>query len=153
MGKAMMVILLGMASLFALGACVGPATASAAPQAAAQQGLAAPAAAGKQYDSVQGLTFSPDGKRFAYIASVGKKQLAVIDGKESSQYDSVIGLKFSPDSSRVAFVAGMSKKQLVVVDGVEGSQYDSVLRLTFSPDGKSVAYIAVLGKKQQVITN
>jgi roadblock/LC7 domain-containing protein len=142
-----------MVSLLGLGACAGPGIASAALQAPTPQGSAALAAASKQYDGVQGLTFSPDGKRFAYIATIGKKQLAVIDGQESNQYDSVTGLKFSPDGSRVAFFAGLGKKQLAVVDGAEGSQYDSVMRLTFSPDGKYVAYIAALGKKQQVITN
>jgi len=52
------------------------------------------------------LAVSPDGKRVAYLASRGKRELVIIDGVEGKEYGDGIGhLVFSPDSKRVAYMA------------------------------------------------
>ncbi|MDI6761339.1 MAG: hypothetical protein QMD05_10980 [Candidatus Brocadiaceae bacterium] len=74
------------------------------------------------------LRVSPDGKRVAYVAGVGNKQLVVVDGKEERQYDDIGAGSpiFSPDGKRVAYGAKVGNKWFVVVDRKEGGQYDSL---------------------------
>ncbi|MCS7254840.1 MAG: hypothetical protein RMK18_09500 [Armatimonadota bacterium] len=44
---------------------------------------------GKEYDQIQKFTFSPDGKRLAYAACRGEKELVVFDGEEGKEYNKV----------------------------------------------------------------
>jgi hypothetical protein len=52
----------------------------------------------------------------AYVATLGKKMLAVVDGTEGKQYDYISGLAFSPDGKQVAYIAKLGNKQLVVTN-------------------------------------
>jgi hypothetical protein len=112
--------------------------------------------AGRSYKWVGLPSFSRDGRRFAYAASVGGgENLVVLDGTEGQRYAkvgtdmydvlgrNVIGLKFSADGDRLAYVAVKPKgRQVLVIDGAEGGEYDSVGNPTFSADGRRVAHTA-----------
>src|SRR3990170_14610 len=51
------------------------------------------------------ITFSPDSRRFAYVARAGTQLFVVVDGAEQGRYDLVISPRFSPDSRRIAYAA------------------------------------------------
>jgi hypothetical protein len=82
---------------------------------------------GKKYQSIWGLTFSPDG-RLAYVASDAREEgfvhLVVVDGKEDQTYQSQLygqGIKsgpcFSPDGGHIAYIAKDGDgDEFVVVD-------------------------------------
>ena len=77
--------------------------------------------------------FSPDSKRFAYLAHVGNKHVAaVVDGVEGKAYDDIPywGLTFSPDSQHIAYRAKSCDngtcKWVMVLDGVEQPYYGDV---------------------------
>ncbi|MBI5118773.1 PD40 domain-containing protein [Candidatus Poribacteria bacterium] len=97
------------------------------------------------------LTFSPNGKRFAYVISQGGRNVLVLDGVESKShnyhwYSSVLSRPvFSPDSKHVAYLAQdqQTNEYYVVLDGQAGKRYESIRygSLMFSPDSKHPAYI------------
>ncbi len=120
-------------------------------------------------------TFSPDGKRFAYIGTkknqkIGRTDYYVnLDGKEGKSYFSVKNLVFSPDSRTIAYIAelrwpeirGNAPGTFVVVGEKEGKRYNSInfgpgsptpsTPPLFSPDSKKIAYYAELNQKGFVV--
>jgi Tol biopolymer transport system component len=112
-----------------------------------------------QWSPLQGewgasLALSPDGKRVAYAANIGKKWLVVVDGKagpevDGGKFSAPPGLSFSPDGKRFAYTAKTGNQWSVVVDGQAGASYDGIGpdSLVFSPDSSRVAYIARTGKR------
>lgn len=117
---------------------------------------------GEEFDSV-GLatdagfptvspTFSPDGKRMAYRASVEKKQFVVVDGKKETEADIILGLRFSPDSRHLAYTAVTGDRSTVVFDNHPQGDFDATFfEYAFSPDGRRFAYPASTGKKKWAI--
>jgi Tol biopolymer transport system component len=100
--------------------------------------------AGAEYDGIGPLSFSPDGKRVAYVAMKGEKSLVVVDGQPGAEYDGIGTLSFSPDGKRIAYGAKKDEKWLVVVDGHAGAQYDGIGNGSpiFSPKGV-LEYLAI----------
>jgi hypothetical protein len=96
--------------------------------------------------------FSPDSKRFAFIASNGLSNFVVVDGEESAGYGTIRNFQFSPDGRRYAFeaYAGHGQGWVAVVDGTPGPKLSDLSResLTFSPDGSRVAYAGTAGINQ-----
>jgi WD40 repeat protein len=120
----------------------------------------------KPYDRVGGSAFSPDGRRFAYVAHLGDDWFVVLDGVEQKVYDECSQLTFSPDGKRFAYAAVSGDHEFMVVDGAEQKPYDDVGRLpldpsidpmglfgdaAFSPDSKHFAYVALSEDKQFVV--
>ena len=105
------------------------------------------------------LVFSPDSRRFAYVAQEGDEELEfalVVDGQEWSRYDYVdtLGPVFSPDSTTIAYIVrsqGNEFKESVVVDKQRGTPYEGVLAPVFSPDSGRIAYPAYDGTKWFVV--
>ena len=99
--------------------------------------------------------FSPDSRRLAYVAGIGKNECVVVDGRLGKRYKLIEEntFVFSPDSRRLAYAARSGKKMTVVVNGLEGDHYDSVGTgsLTFSPDSRRIAYGAGIGEEQFVV--
>jgi WD40 repeat protein len=97
------------------------------------------------------LTFSPDGKRLAYVVSHGRGNFLVLDGQERREhnyhwYSSVLSRPvFSPDSRRVAYLAQdlETNEYYVVPDGHSGKRYTYIKygSLQFSPDSRRFAYV------------
>lgn len=90
------------------------------------------------------IRFSPDGKRFAYVAKQGDSARVVVDGTAGLLFDAVHwdSTPFSPDGRHVAYLAARGGSYVVVRDGVVGRKYDAIRSLEFSPDSKHVAYVA-----------
>jgi Tol biopolymer transport system component len=108
---------------------------------------------GKSYAKIEGITFSPDSQRLAYVARKGNaSKVVVVNGEESREYDTVDpnSLTFSPNSERLAYIAsnpGSSNLLIVRGDEKDGVEYDAVLgggpgspQLFFSPDSRKLAY-------------
>jgi hypothetical protein len=110
------------------------------------------------------VTYSPDGKRFAYgIVTPDEKGILkasmVVDGKGSHHYDGMgeDGF-FSPDSKRFAYIGGImseSRKSIdtfFVVDGKQDETFETVgKQLAWSPDSKHYAYCAFRGDTSVVV--
>ena len=110
--------------------------------------------AGKEYDRVWTVVFSPDGSRVGYWATRGNKWLVVIDGVEGKEYSHVVPPIFSLDNRRVAYAAQAGGKAFAVIDGIESKPYDWWIQdLVFSPDSKHVAYGAKRGDKWIVVVD
>lgn len=77
--------------------------------------------AGKPYESVDSITFSPDSKRLAYVAKRGSKWIVVVDGKATDSFDSILlsGPVFNQDGRTVAFGAVRDNQHFIVVNGME----------------------------------
>jgi WD40 repeat protein len=98
----------------------------------------------------QGVLFSPDSRRLAYLATRQLiKKTVVLDGKPEGIEMSfmVSGMVFSDDSKRLAYGGRRGNKFFLVVDGEKGVDYDALGYFGFSPDGKHIAYAARKGDK------
>ena len=118
----------------------------------------------KKYDLVIGssLVFSPDNKRFAYIARGAEKEFIVLDGEEYEKRDLIIHSClfsefefvitthvfppiFSPDSKHFAYIAEEGEKQFVILDNVEQQkQYDIISKCRFDPQSKHFLYNGII---------
>jgi hypothetical protein len=103
---------------------------------------------GVEYDKINGLVFSPDGKRVAYMALDGQRQLMVVDGHAGEGYAQVAVPVFSPNGKHVAYSAKKGEHMLEVIDGQESAEYESVGGPIFSPDSKHVAFGAKKSHKK-----
>ncbi len=111
------------------------------------------------YVGLVDLTFSPDGKHYAYAASEnGKDWFAVLDGRRVGQpYDEVWKPTFGFDGKELVYYAKASGQSLIVRGNgqEEGNSYQEVWRsyLTFSPDSSKLAYPVKNGSFYFVVTN
>jgi WD40 repeat protein len=99
---------------------------------------------GRSYDDIRLAQWSPDSRKFAFLAKRGDRVYAVEDNIEGAGYEAVSNLQFSPDGKHLLYVASRNNKWYVVVDGIVGPEYDGIVETTicFSPDGNHVAYEA-----------
>lgn len=100
------------------------------------------------------LTWSPDGKTFAYVGNKGGtvdrfgrveegEFWVVVDGKPGTSHDDLFHLSLGP-GGRVAYGAyDEGTKRFQVIDGKQQPAYLIVNTAVFSPDGKRVAYVAL----------
>lgn len=97
------------------------------------------------------LAFSPNSRRFAYVAVLGKKSRMILDGKESPDYDYVGLPTFSPDSARFCYIVKDGGRMWLVVDDAAEPKHDGVHEPTFSADSRRLAYGAVDGKSYRIV--
>lgn len=105
------------------------------------------------YDEAAHLTYSKDGRFYAYAARKGKNWFVVVNGKEGPAFDKVVVPLFSPDGKFLVYRARKDGKRFAVVADTNGKTirqhpaYEQVLDLQFTADGKSVAYGVKDGKQ------
>lgn len=106
---------------------------------------------GKDYDSIQIVKFSPDGRKLGYVAQRDKRFYVAVDNSEGIGYVSAANLVFSPDGKHSAYAASREKSVFVVTDGVEGRNYEGLDpgTISFSSDSKHAVYTAVRSEKEK----
>ncbi len=108
---------------------------------------------GKKYDEAANLTYSRDGRFYAYAARNGENWFVVVNGKEGPVFDKVVAPVFSPDGKRLVYRARKDNKRFLVVADTDGKMikqqpaYEQVFQPVFTSDGLSVAYGVKDGKK------
>jgi uncharacterized repeat protein (TIGR03803 family) len=87
---------------------------------------------------------SPDGTRFAYVASKGSDWVMVINQKEGPAFDRINAALFSPVGHRLAYIATKAGKQQVVVDSFISNPYQNVplSESQFSSDAQHFGFVA-----------
>lgn len=91
----------------------------------------------------QSMGFSPDSKRFAYIANTGGKSFVVVDGESDGFATSPFAsFMFSPDGKRVAVWGQRQTGPALYIDGKAERTTDmpNFATFQFSPDGRRYAY-------------
>lgn len=95
---------------------------------------------GQPCTAVLEAKFSPDGRRFAYVAQADNYCVLVVDGATvlkcpgdpRRDYAPLGGLEFSPDGRRLAYhlveFADGKRRDRVVVDGTAGEPFDFLVR-------------------------
>ena len=97
-----------------------------------------------EFDDVNHLVFSPDGKRFAYGAFLNGKAFIISDGQKGTEYDGIGRPVFDRNSQQIAYFASEGGKSFIVVGSKRGPSYELIdLAPVFSDDGRRVAYISV----------
>ena len=100
----------------------------------------------KGYTYIQNLQYSPDAKRFIFVAQMNRGMQMVEGDWESEPYQTVGSPLFSPDSRRLAYGAMLDGVWQVVLDRKKGPKMKQVAALTFSSDSKRFAYSAITEK-------
>ena len=103
---------------------------------------------GPAFDHIWDVSFSPDGKHFAYPAVIGtgnkKKVYFVINHRVIGK--AVFGItqfKFSPDSRNLVYVALLEDgKWHTILNNKVLPGYDFIESITFSPNSKRLVYTA-----------
>ena len=108
----------------------------------------------------QGLLFSPDSTRIAYLAHFGLRRRVFVDDKDDGVEMEYLegGIVFSEDSKRLAYGGRgydtmFRDKRFLVVDGKRGPDYDRLGYFGFSQDGKHIAYAAQKGAKFVIVVD
>lgn len=106
------------------------------------------------YNGVMGLFFSPDSKRFAYVATdKHDKTEVVVDGQLVGKYGSVVNnqVLFTDNNESYAFIMSEKKhsREIVVINGVKQPKYTKLMSLNpedpiqlLAVDGGRVVYFA-----------
>jgi WD40 repeat protein len=95
-----------------------------------------------EYDRVEGLTFSPDGKHLAFAAGEGNRWRVVYGGDTTGLYESVHHLVVSPSGGHWACWTGNEGKWRCVVDGIKGRTFDATLSRIVFDNESQLRYIA-----------
>ena len=105
--------------------------------------------------SLESLSFSPDGLRLASVVKHGEKRRARIDNEEGKEYDKIEapGIRFSYDGRRTAYLAELGGEKLVVVDGAEGPRFKRLGKtgLGFVPGSARAMYSFRRGEKEVLV--
>ena len=103
------------------------------------------------YGHIEELTFSPDGKKLAYIArnehiTQPGDFFVVVNGEKQKPYEFIRSLTFTPDGIKLVYSASDGpdrSPEKRVLDGMEGQDYPWISGYVFSPDSSRFAYTAL----------
>jgi hypothetical protein len=99
------------------------------------------------YPDIAAPTFSPDSRRYAYIARPAAKVMKLVEDDVAGPEFSAVGPPvFSPDSCRLAYLGNTRQSRLAVM--LDGEQVDEIKdawgNIVFSPDSGRYAYLAAV---------
>lgn len=92
------------------------------------------------YESIVGITFSPDGATLTYSAKSDDKWYLFVGGQKAGPFDDEVGPQFSPDGKSLAFAAKIGSNWNVYVNGMTLGPFEDHGGITFSPDGQILLY-------------
>jgi Tol biopolymer transport system component len=85
-----------------------------------------------------------------YVATLGDKAFAVIDGVATEPRDAIrmLSAPFSPNGRRVAFLTSRNERAFLNVDNWESEGFDGFFQMApiFSPDSRRIAIAAMQGE-------
>jgi WD40 repeat protein len=118
------------------------------------------------FDAVGAPTFSPDGRRLAYIARRSHKSYLVLDGELWEPFEAILPEEgalsnyledvpvFSDDGSSVAYRARRGQSEYIVCDGEAGEPFDFVSGgPAFSPNNGHLVYATGESLKEYVVVD
>ncbi len=104
------------------------------------------------------ISFSDDGKQFAYRGETMKTMTVVHNGKPGIEHqtfnDGTIrsdSVAISPDGKRVAYILDQKGKFVVFIDGKPSASYEAVETPEFSTNSQHVAFMALKGPSPVMI--
>ncbi len=99
-------------------------------------------AAGKPFEAIESIVFSPDGRNYAYVAKNSDIWHLVSSAREEIMFHHIGEPVFSPDSRHIAFQASANEEWYIVLDNKqsEGGKY-SYQQPVFSADSTKLAFI------------
>lgn len=111
---------------------------------------------------IQKLTWSQDGKTFAYVGNKGGKLdqfgivqggkfCAVVENTPQEYFDEIVHLTLAPDGRVAIVAANAGTKRFQVVDGKKHEPYYNVWEAVFSPDGKRMAYVVQPSQDEAIV--
>jgi hypothetical protein len=104
-----------------------------------------------QYQQMDQLQVSSDGKRIAFVSTTSDGQSVVVDGKPGPAYEKISSLMFSPDGVRVGYIGELTTGKFVVVDEKESPAYRSVGNFQFAAAGNRYGYVGSTEKGEVVV--
>jgi len=96
-------------------------------------------------DFRQGLVYSDDSSRLAYVASKDGASWHVVHNgaPEEEAFDQIKHVSFSPDSKQMAYAAKRNGKWHLVKEGEKGDVgYQDIMHIQFGPDSRQLAFAA-----------
>jgi 4-hydroxybenzoate polyprenyltransferase len=101
------------------------------------------------YEHVSDLVFSPDGNRYAYIAS-RENGCVVLNGVVAYDQASILmPPHFIRDGASLLYMA--AERKAIVIDGVKKQEFVEVERWGMSPDGNHMAFSVWDGARSRVV--
>lgn len=99
------------------------------------------------------LSFSSDGRRFAYVAFRTEQWFVEFNGTSEGPYQGIAAgsLAFSPDGTRIAYAAKRAERWYIVLDGQEIGPYDGTGAIAFDVDGSRSAHVSYRGEQAIVV--
>lgn len=88
------------------------------------------------------VSFSPDGRRYAFVGHRGGNSVPVIDAVEDPAGLRVGFFVWSKTSQRIAYTVGDYDRSRLIVDGKSVTEAGNFSQITFSPDGRRLAWVA-----------
>lgn len=100
-------------------------------------------AAGKPFNTVESMVFSPDGRKFAYTGMDEQNIWHLVsDARADIMFNHIGEPVFSPDSRHIAFQASANEDWYIVVDNKQNmGGKNSYSQPVFSADSSKLAYI------------
>ncbi len=101
----------------------------------------------KPYDLIREIRLSPDGKRWAYIASGDGQIRMMVDDQSGPSFDTLTAAQFSADGKHVAYLATRGNDSLCVLDGEAKTYPGKLSGLSLSTNGLRHLFISTRDAK------